>query len=592
MTTFKKNLLVLSLAAFGFLSILVISVLVFMNSLYYEINTMGLRNTAKTLMSVIGKEITEIFIENGERPAGIIYLPISQSDHYRLTLIAPSGYVLWDSRVTERIVNHIDREEIKAALEGREASARRNSITTSTKLLYYALPVFDSEGNSIGVFRLSVSVPGFATRIYSILYPFLVFTFIIAFVIFWASFAFSRSLSVSLGRLANIAQAGTPLLSNPDAKEKIAPEFRSLEKTIQAFIFELNFRLEKTKTETRRLEAILNGMSEAVLAMDANFKLHLVNPRARSFFQLTNLNLSSMSLLEATRSTELVEIASKALSADAALEKELTFHAGAEQYFQVLAAPLAGLDGSSGGGIVLVLQDITRLVKLERIRKDFVANVSHELRTPIQLIKGFSETLLDGAMEQNKNKKKIVQFIKIIHKNADVMENLTNDLLILADLENSGARDMEKLNVASVIEEAVFSVEPQANRKNIKIVVDCPENLKANLYGSFIIQALINLLDNGIKYSPAKSKIWVKAQKGNNELSLEVHDKGIGISPEHMDRLFERFYRVDRSRNRETGSTGLGLSIVRHIALLHKGNVEAESHAGEGSVFRIKLPQL
>jgi two-component system phosphate regulon sensor histidine kinase PhoR len=174
------------------------------------------------------------------------------------------------------------------------------------------------------------------------------------------------------------------------------------------------------------------------------------------------------------------------------------------------------------------------------------------------------------------------------------MENLTNDLLILADLENNAdnSREAEDVNVISLIDEAVSSVDPQANRKKIEINVDCPDKLKARLYGSFIIQALINMIDNAIKYSPNKSKVWVSAYIENEALVLQVKDKGMGIPAEHLERIFERFYRVDRSRSKEQGGTGLGLSIVRHIAMLHKGKAEAESHACEGSVFRIRVPQV
>jgi two-component system phosphate regulon sensor histidine kinase PhoR len=355
--------------------------------------------------------------------------------------------------------------------------------------------------------------------------------------------------------------------------------------------WELNARFEQAKAEGSRLETILNGMSEAVFAMDSSLKLHLVNPKARELFNLGDNDIKAMSLLEATRSTELVETAKKALSGGAPIDTELTFHTGAEQCFQVYASPLFAVNGGSSG-VVLVLQEITRLVKLERIRKDFVANVSHELRTPIQLIKGFSETLLETVEEGNK--KQIVHFIEIIRKNAGIMENLTNDLLILADLENNtvNARDMEELSLAPLIDEAVSSVEPQSKRKQIEIIKECPGSLSANLYGSFIIQALINLIDNGIKYSPPKSKLWVNAYQENEELLLEVRDKGIGIPAEHLERIFERFYRVDRARSREAGGTGLGLSIVRHIAMLHKGKAEAESHAGEGSIFRIRIPLI
>jgi two-component system phosphate regulon sensor histidine kinase PhoR len=592
MTVFKKSLITLGCAAIGFSIVLVISILVFMNSLYYEINIIGLRNAAKTLLSALGEDrVAEIFVNSDGKPITEQILPVNADSAYRLTLIVPSGYVIWDSHVTGRLVNHIDRNEIIAALEGREESARRNSISSGMKLIYYALPVFNSEREVVGVFRLSFSVPGFGTRISSIFYPFLLFVLIMTIAILWAIFVFSRSLSGSLGRLVNITQAGASLLSGPEAGEPVAPEFQSLERAIRAMTSELNFRLEQAKAEGHRLEAILNGMSEALFAMDSELRLHLVNPCARKLFNLGDRDpsLGSMTLLEATHSTELVEIAKKALDSNASMEMELTFHTGSEQQFQVFAAPLAGAAAKGANGVVLVLQDVTKLVKLERIRKDFVANVSHELRTPIQLIKGFSETLLDAIED-----KQLVHFIEIIRKNAGTMENLTNDLLVLADLENSSnnnGRETEELSVISLIKEAVSSVEPQANRKKIEINIDCPEKLKANLYGSFIIQALINFIDNAIKYSPNKSKVWVSAYIENEELVLQVRDKGIGIPAEHIERIFERFYRVDKSRSKQEGGTGLGLSIVRHIAMLHKGKAEVESHAGEGSVFRIKIPQ-
>jgi two-component system phosphate regulon sensor histidine kinase PhoR len=593
MTVFRKSLFTLGLAAFGITVVLVVSMLVFMNSLYYEINIMGLRNTAKAFMLTIGEDrIADYFKEDtGEN----IDIPINDNTAYRLTLVKPSGYVLWDSYVSERLVNHLDREEIVAALHGKEASSRRNSISTNMKLIYYALPVMD--GNNIaGVFRLSFSVPKFGTRISSIIVPLVIFSIVMIIAVFFVIYIFSRSLSISIGRLVNITQAGAALLSGSEAEE-VAPEFRSLEKAIRAMTAELNVRLDQATSEGRRLEAILNGMSDALFGMDSTLKLHLVNPCARKLFNLGNQDITAMTLLEATRSSELVDFARKALASDSPFEMELTFRTGAEQQFQVFASPLYGVNGRSG--VVLVLRDVTRLVKLERIRKDFVANVSHELRTPIQLIKGFSETLQDKISELDKDAvggddgKKIIHFIKIIRKNISVMENLTNDLLILADLENNSGngREKEEERVSSLIDDAVSSVELQAEGKNIEINTDCSDDLKAHLYGSFIIQALINLIDNAIKYSPEKSKVWVSAYLEDNNIVFQVRDRGIGIPAEHQERIFERFYRVDRARSKEQGGTGLGLSIVRHIALLHHGETEVESHAGEGSTFRIRIPQ-
>jgi two-component system phosphate regulon sensor histidine kinase PhoR len=587
MTIFKKSLLTLGLSALGFCAFFVISILIFMNSLYYEVNTKDLENTAKTLMYLIGEDrIRQIFKNAADDPYVEIEFPISAKQVYRLTLIDSSGNVLWDSHVPNDLVNHIDREEITAALEGIESSARRNSISTKIKRIYYALPVFDDNNVPIGVFRLSLSVPGFWARISHVIFPFVVFTCLIIIVVFSAIYAYSRSLSASLGQLVNIAQTSAPLLSAREPMEPIAQEFRSLEKAMRAMTKELNFRFEQAKSESSRLEAILNGMSEAVFAMDNSLKLHLVNPKAREIFSLGSNEINTMTLLEATRSTELVEIAKKAINGGVPLDTELTFHKGAEQYFHVYASPLTSPNNYRAGA-VLVMQEVTRIVKLERIRKDFVANVSHELRTPIQLIKGFSETLLDSVSD-----KKNSHFIEIIHKNAGIMENLTNDLLILADLEdNTGnKRDMEELKIAPLIKEAVSSLENQADKKQIEIIVDCKEDLSADLYGSFIIQALINLIENGIKYSPSKSKIWVSAFTENDELLFEVRDKGMGIPPEHHERIFERFYRVDKARGRLAGGTGLGLSIVRHIALLHKGMSEMESRVGEGSTFRVRIP--
>ncbi len=603
MTVFKKSLLTLGLAAFCFSAVFVISILAFMNSLYYEINTTRLKDTAVALMTAIGKErVAVLFADNAAASMSEnINLPVDENSPFRLTLIMPSGYVLWDSHVAGRLVNHIDRSEIIAALEGREASARRNSLSANMKLIYYALPVFDGENNVAGVFRLSLSIPGFGTRLSGVLFPLTIFAVFMITAVFAAIFAFSRSLSTSIKRLVNIIQAGAPLLTGEESEKETAPEFQSLEKALRAMTRELSFRVEQATAEGQRLEAILNGMSEAVFAMDSSLKLHLVNPRAKKLFNLEERDTDSMTLLEATHSVKLTEIAAKALVEKTTLEAEISFQDG-EQQFQIVAAPLPARTTAStqsenaSGGVVLVLQEITRLVKLERVRKDFVANVSHELRTPIQLIKGFSETLLDTVSESNeKDRKQIIHSIEIIHKNAATMENLTNDLLTLADLENNSNRSingdgMEEINVKLLIDEAVSSLERIAKNKKIEIITECSDELKAKLHGAFIVQALVNMIENAVKFSPDKSKIWVSAYLEAGKLVLQVKDTGIGIPAEHIDRIFERFYRVDRSRSREAGGTGLGLSIVRHIALLHNGTAEVESRLGEGSCFRLKLP--
>ena len=601
MTVFKKSLLTLSLAALGLSAVLVAAVLTFMNSLYYETNAESLGNTAQTVFSLLGKERITEYVAANSGPGSPF--PFARNGAYRLTLIDRAGDVLWDSHIERPLVNHLDREEVRAALEGREGSARRDSLSTGMRQIYAALPVQDGEGRVAGVFRLSVTVPGFRRRIAPAALPFLFLAGLLGLAAFAAIFVFSRSLAASLGRLVDIAAGGKtrPALDPAESAPGVALEFLTLEKALRDMSAELNLRLEQARSEGQRLRAILNGMSEAVFAMDAKLILHLVNPAARRLFNLGDGDVAGRSLLEATHSTELEQAARAALAEGRSLEKELRFHGGTdplgpglsgpEQYFQLFATAadiMTDNTGMTNNGVILVMADITRLVRLEQIRKDFVANVSHELRTPIQLIKGFSETLLESPPEDTAQ---INHFIRIIYQSARTMENLTNDLLILASLENSGAspHDMEEQSLAPLFAEAVSSVETGARQKHIEIIVNCPPDIRAKVHGSFIIQALINLLDNGIKYSAENSRVWAAAYHEETALVLEVRDEGSGIPAQHLERIFERFYRIDRSRTRN-GGTGLGLSIVRHIALSHNGTAEVESRVGEGSVFRIRIP--
>ena len=364
-------------------------------------------------------------------------------------------------------------------------------------------------------------------------------------------------------------------------------------------IRELKVRLEKAESENIMRGAILDSMFDGVAALDKNLNITLVNPRICSLFGFDTekgAGCIGMSLLSFSRSLELEEAACKVISSGRPLELIVRrYVSGAEQHLRVFAAPLGmnslGTSSPESQGALIVLGDITRLVKLEQVRKDFAANVSHELRTPIQLVKGFTENILDSSLD---DKDEIRYFVEIIKKSAATMENITNDLLTLVDIEdeNSPRLPMEELPVAPLISEALGMVEIASRKKDVAIEVSCLQDLKAKLYGPFIVQALINLLNNGINYSSPGSCIRVSAFAEAEQLVIEVKDKGIGIPAEHMSRIFERFYRVDRARSREAGGTGLGLAIVRHIALLHKGNVEVESHAGEGSTFRLRLPGI
>jgi two-component system phosphate regulon sensor histidine kinase PhoR len=355
---------------------------------------------------------------------------------------------------------------------------------------------------------------------------------------------------------------------------------------LEGEILKLKEQTEEAGVEGRRLQAILDSMSEGVIALDKKLKVILVNSRLRFLFGIDGArDIGRVSLLEFSRSTELEAAAQQVLSTGRPFEQTFgRYIAGNEQHFRLFAAPFG-----EDRGVVIVLGDISRLVRLEQVRKDFVANVSHELRTPIQVVQGFAENILASSLN---DKEQVRHFAEIIKKNTHIMENLTTDLLTLVSLEDEGTArpSMEKILLAPLIAEAASMVGIAAAKKNIPIAISGANDLQAKVYGSLLIQALVNLLDNSVKYTNSDSAIKVKAFIEENQLVIEVKDKGIGIPAEHLDRIFERFYRVDRSRSREAGGTGLGLAIVRHIALIHSGDVEVESHAGEGSVFRLRLP--
>ena len=418
-------------------------------------------------------------------------------------------------------------------------------------------------------------------------------------------------LVIVLGACAGLYSFSRKLSSS--AKKKLDEELKKKTR-------ELKTKTEEAETEDRRREVILNSMFDGVIALDSDLKIMLANPRSCSLFGVNkendarDMDVRGMPLLSFSRSTELEEAARQVLSTGKPFELTLKRYISAigenklPQHFQVMAAPLEANVSKTGAanaprdiskeaqGVVIVMSDISRLVRLEQMRKHFAANVSHELRTPIQVIKGFTENILDSSMD---DKNEIRHFAEFIAKSTKTMENLITDLMTLVSLEdeNRPRPPMEKLAAAPLIAEAVSMLETAARKKNISIETYCQAGISVNVYGSLVTQALVNLLDNGIKYSKSDSKIRVNAFLENEEFIIEVKDNGFGIPVEHRERIFERFYRIDRLRSktkgsREAGGTGLGLSIVRHIAMLHNGSVDVESHAGEGSVFRLKLPAI
>jgi len=339
-------------------------------------------------------------------------------------------------------------------------------------------------------------------------------------------------------------------------------------------------------------DAVLASMTEGVLAVDSGGRVITLNPAAARLFQMEGHPYRGRTLAEVVRSPDLLRIVSRLEAGDAPAETDIALGTAAgRRHLRVVGTRLADRDGRRLGTLV-VLSDVTRVRELENLRRDFVANVSHELKTPVTAIKGAADTLLHGAADDPDARDR---FLAIIGRQSERLGALISDTLSLARIEQTvdhGAVSLAPGPLSPVLEAAVAACEPQAGARDVTVTVACPEGLSARIDRLMLEQAVINLLQNAVAYSPAGGRVEVGAAPapGGGGVEIHVRDHGPGIAPEHLARIFERFYRVDPARSRELGGTGLGLAIVKHVALAHGGRVSVASTPGQGSTFRIHLP--
>ena len=336
-------------------------------------------------------------------------------------------------------------------------------------------------------------------------------------------------------------------------------------------------------------EAVLGSMIEGVLAVDASQRIVSINRAAADLLGLDPATVLGRPIQEVVRNADLRQFALQAIDCRETVEDDLVLRAARDRTLRVRGTPLN--DPSGEGGAVIVLNDITDIRHLENVRRDFVANVSHELKTPVASIKGFVETLLEGRVDDPADRRR---FLEIIGRQSDRLGTIIDDLLALSRIEQAegmGDLPLEHVPVADVLAAVVAECGPRADERSITIEVDSPPRLGAEVNAPLLEQALINLVDNALKYSEPGGRVVVAvAPTVDGMLEWIVRDQGSGIGAEHLPRLFERFYRVDKGRSRRLGGTGLGLSIVKHIVQAHGGTVAVESAPGVGSTFRVRLP--
>ena len=331
-------------------------------------------------------------------------------------------------------------------------------------------------------------------------------------------------------------------------------------------------------------------MLEGVIAIDTEERIVSINQTAARLFEKEPTDCQGKSIQEIIRSPALQQFIRAAISNTNPTEEDITVFQNEERVIGVKGSPIFDANQDQIGTLV-VFHDVTQLRRLENMRRDFVANVSHEIKTPLTAIKGFVETLQQGKVEKKQEKER---FLGIIQKHVDRLDAIIEDLLALSRIEQEDDKkeiQFQSVKIADVFQAAIQLCQPKAEKQNIHINLDCEKDTTALLDPALIEQAVVNLLDNAIKFSEPGSTIHVKSHHQGNEMILSVQDQGIGIAQKHLPRLFERFYRVDKARSRSMGGTGLGLAIVKHIAQAHGGHLTVDSKLGEGSHFSIHIPQ-
>jgi two-component system phosphate regulon sensor histidine kinase PhoR len=513
---------------------------------------------------------------------------IGRAAQSRVTLILPDGRVAGDSeKDPAEMENHRGRPEVDAALAGRESRASRHSASLGKTMLYAAAPLRGADGGIRAAVRMSRALQAIRADLSELYARAAVALLAAAAVGACVGWVIARRIAAPVAAIRSAAERVSAGDLTARAAVPAASELSSLAAAINSMADQLTGRLDTITRQRDEQRAVLCAMGEGVLAVDAEQSVVLVNDAAARMLDMDAQTARGRPLLEVARSADLLGFVTDVLAAGAgAREREITAGSGAEErLLRLLGTPLNG-----NGGALVVMEDVTRVRRMEETRRDFVANVSHELKTPIAAIMGSLETLESGAAERAGEAPK---FTASAARQARRLQAIVEDLLSLARIEHDAERGTLAVSpgsVAEVLERVRQTFAVRAGEKGVEIAVECPPELAATMNAALIEEAVGNLVDNAIKYGPAGAPVLVQARLLGGEVDIAVRDRGPGIERKHLPRVFERFYRVDQARSRALGGTGLGLAIVKHIALAHRGSVAVESTAGEGSTFRIRLP--
>ncbi|NOY13542.1 MAG: cell wall metabolism sensor histidine kinase WalK [Deltaproteobacteria bacterium] len=539
---------------------------------------------------LVASQVKDILLSGHPDSLDALSKKLGKQSGTRVTIILPDGLVIGDSEEKiRRMDNHRNRPEVRVALSGRVGTATRYSHTLQQEMIYVALPIRDN-GQVIACVRTALSLARVDKTLKTVLFQIINSGLLIALIAGLVSLWVSRRISQPLVEMKRGAErfAGGEL----DRRLPIyhGEELGGLADAMNRMAAQLNDRIRTVVRQRNEQEVVLASMIEGVFAVDNAEKIIRINQAAANLLGSDAETSIGRSIQEVIRKPELQKFIVRALESETSIETDISLHhRGEDRCLQAHGTPLRGADGQKIGALVVV-HDVTRLRRLETLRRDFVANVSHELKTPITAIKGSVETLRDGAMEEAESGR---YFLEIIARQAERLNAIIEDLLALSRLERdaeSAEIVREQKNLLPILESALLTCSSAAQAGNVKLKLFCSEQLSARINAPLFEQAVVNLLDNAIKYSDAEGLVTVEGWQDGGNVMIKVQDRGQGIPAEHLPRLFERFYRVDAARSRSIGGTGLGLAIVKHIVQVHKGEVKVYSTRGSGSVFTLSLP--
>ncbi|PIU41379.1 MAG: PAS domain-containing sensor histidine kinase [Candidatus Omnitrophica bacterium CG07_land_8_20_14_0_80_42_15] len=508
----------------------------------------------------------------------------------RITIIDSKGRVLADSEKSQEEIpqmeNHLYRPEVKVALTGVTGIDTRYSSTLKIDMLYVAVPIKNKTAIP-GILRLSLPLESVQKTLFAIrriVFIGLLFALVFAFIL--GSIVARRTIK-PINRMIQISRK----FSEGDFSRRIIhnskDEIGELANTLNNMAQDIEDKIKEIEAQNQKVAAIFNSMIEGVIVVDKSARVISINPTVEKIFGISKKYVEGKLLLEAIRNNDISESINDAIKNGRSVSGEISLVLPVRKIFQINAVPI--FDNDSINGCLAVIHDITEMRRLETMRSDFVANVSHELKTPLTSIKGFVETLLEGALDDKENNR---NFLKIIYDHTERLNNLVEDLLSLSHLESKEIiLNKKSFNLRQQLEEAISTFKAQLKKNGIEVKNELPISISVTADQDRMEQVFTNLIDNAIKFNKEKGAIRIYIQEVNGKIKVFVEDKGIGIPEKDIPRIFERFYRVDKARSRELGGTGLGLSIVKHIVELHGGNVGVESAEGLGSKFWFTIPK-